>query len=243
MEEIIIGIILIIAIIILSYIFSFNLKKIKKISEKECKDKLILDELQKLPSNVQTCKEILEELNNSQVEVVENPEYKSSLYAIYNNRITIGEVKNKIFEVQTIAHECIHSIQDKKIAIFNFVISNVYILYFYFILIGTIINKIFKLNNFIFEHTLFNIIIILLLGIFQYVVRSLLETEAILESKHLAEKYFEKKGIKEEIISKIIEEYSTTNSMGIKIINYMLISKNLIKAVIYILLTVLLKII
>lgn len=243
MEEIIIGIIIIAIIIILAYIFNINLKKIKAISEKQCEDKLILEELKKLPSNSQICKEILEELENSNVEVVENNEYNTSLYTVYNNRITIGNIKNKIYEVQTISHECIHSIQNKKMAISNFVISNIYIIYFYFILIGTILNKIFNFNSLIFENKMFNIIILLLLGMCQYAIRSLLETEAILESKHLAKKYYEKKGIKTDIINKIIKEYSETNTIGIKLINYMLIAKNLIKILIYIALVTILKII
>lgn len=243
MEEIIIGIILLAIIIVLTKIFNIDFKKIKTISEKECKDKTIIEELKKLPSNTQICKEILEEIDNSSVEIVENKEYNSSLYTVYNNRITIGNIKNKIFEVQTIAHECIHSTQKKNKAIFNFVISNIYILYFYFIFIGTILNKIIGFNNFIFENKMLNIIILLIFGMCQYAIRSLLETEAILESKHLAKKYFEKKGIKAEIINKIIKEYSETNSIGIDLINYMLIAKNLLKVLIYIVLYTIIKII
>lgn len=243
MEELIIGIILLAIIIILTKIFNINFKKVKAISEKECNDKTIIEELEKLPSNTQICKEILEELNNSSVEIVEDKEYNSSLYTVYNNKITIGNIKNKIYEVQTIAHECIHSIQDKKKTIFNFIISNIYIIYYYFIIIGTIINKIFNFNSSIFENKMLNIIIILTLGVCQYSIRSILETEAILESKHLAKKYFEKKGIKAEIINKIIKEYEETNSIGINLINYMIIVKNFLKILIYIALYTIIKII
>lgn len=243
MEEIVIGIVLLVMIILLAKIFKFDLKKIKETAEKEYDDKEVLEELKKLPSDIEICKEILEELNNKEVEVVENKDYNASLYTVYNNRITIGNIKNKIYTVQTIAHECIHSIQDKKKAIFNFIISNIYILYYYFILIGTTLSKMFSLENFIFENAIFNIVILLIIAFLQCTIRSLLETEAILESKHVAEKYFQKKGIKKEIIDRIIKEYSETNAMGLNVTNYMLIAKSLIKVLIYIILITIIKII
>lgn len=243
MEEIIIGIILLVLTVVLARIFKFDLKKIKEISEKENDDVEILQELKKLPADVEICKEILEELNNKEVEVVANKEYNASLYTVYNNRITIGNIKNEKYTVQTIAHECIHSVQEKEKAIFNFIISNICILYYYFIIIGTVINKIFNLQNRIFKNTIGNVVILLILTLCQYAIRSMLETEAILESKHLAEKYFQKKGIKKEIIGKILREYNETNQMGINLINYMLIAKNLLKVLIYIVLAMIVKII
>ena len=243
MEEIVIGIILLVIILVLAKIFKFDLKKIKEISEKENDDVGIVQELKNLPDDIEICKEILEELNNKEVQVIENRDYNASLYTVYNNRITIGNIKNKIYTVQTIAHECIHSIQNKQKAIFNFIISNIYMLYYYFIIIGTIINKIFDLQNVMFENTIIHVVILLILALCQYAIRSILETEAILESKHLAEKYFQKKGIKKETIGKIIKEYDETNQMGINLINYMLIAKSLLKVLIYIVLAMVIKII
>ena len=243
MVEIVIGIILLIIILALAKVFKFNLKEIKEVAEKQYDDKTILEEIEKLPPNTEICKEILKELNNEQVEVIENKEYNSSLYTVYNNRITIGNIKNKIYTVQTIAHECIHSIQDKRKSTFNFVISNIYMLYYYFIIIGTIISKIFNIKNPIIENTMLNIVLLLILALCQYAIRSMLETEAILESKHLAKKYFQKQGIKKEIIDRIIKEYSETNAMGLNVINYMLIAKSMIKVLIYIALITITKII
>lgn len=243
MEEIVIGIILLVITVLLAKIFKFDLKKIKRIAEKENDDVEILKELEKLPCDIEICKEILEELNNKEVEVVENKEYNASLYTVYNNRITIGNIKNERYTVQTIAHECIHSVQDKRKAIFNFIISNIYMLYYYFMIIGTIISKVFDLQNIIFKNTIIHVVILLILALCQYTIRSMLETEAILESKHLAEKYFQKKGIKTEIIGKIIKEYNETNQMGINLINYMLVAKSLLKIVIYIVVSAIIKII
>lgn len=243
MEEIVIGIILLVLIVILAKIFRFDLKKIKEISEKENNDSEILQELKSLPADIEICKEILEELNNKQVEIVENKEYNASLYTVYNNRITIGNIKNKIYTVQTIAHECIHSVQDKEKTIFNFVISNIYMLYYFCIMVGTIINKAYNLQSIIFSNTIMNVVILLMLALCQYAIRSMLETEAILESKYIAEKYFQKKGIKKEIIGKILKKYNETNQIGINLINYMLIAKNLLKVVMYMVLAIALKII
>ncbi len=241
MAEIVVGIILLIIIISLAKVFKFDLKKMKVVAEKQCDDKTILEEIEKLPPDTEICKEILKELNNEQVEVIENKEYNSSLYTVYNNKITIGNIKNKIYTVQTIAHECIHSIQDKRKLIFNFVISNIYILYYYSIVIGTIICRIFNIKNSVIENTMLNIVLLLILALCQYAIRSTLETEAILESKHLAKTYFQKQGIKKEIIEKIIKEYSKTNVMGLNGINYMLIVKSLIKVLIYIVLITITK--
>ena len=142
MEEIIIEIILLVIILVLAKIFKIDFKKVKEISEKENDDVEILQELKKLPNDIKICTEILEELDNKEVEVVENKEYNASLYTVYNNRITIGNIKNKIYTVQTIAHECIHSSQDKKKAIFNFIISNIaFNIVFVFMVINWLVVK------------------------------------------------------------------------------------------------------
>ena len=99
------------------------------------------------------------------------------------------------------------------------------------------------MKNIVFENTIIHIVILLILALCQYAIRSMLEIEAILESKHIAEKYFQKKGIKKEIIGKIIKEYDETNQMGINLINYMLIAKSLLKVLIYIVLAMIVKII
>ncbi len=230
MEQIIIITILIAMTFILGIVFNIKLKKIKEIAHKEENE----IELETLPEQIEICKEMLKELNNPNVEVVENAEYNASLYTIFNNRITIGKITNKLFTVQTIAHECVHSIQSKRKAWFNFIISNIYILYYYILIISTILNKIFSWNSNIIENTTLNIVILLILAFAQYMIRSVLETEAILESKHLAEKYFKKNGIETKKLERIIKEYEAVNQAGIDIICYSLFVKSSIKLIIYI---------
>ena len=68
MEFIIVGIVTLIAIIVLKFIFEYNIKKLKHIAEDE-----ELDNLAKAyPSNIEICKEYLKKLDNETVQIEEN---------------------------------------------------------------------------------------------------------------------------------------------------------------------------
>ncbi|MCF0125838.1 MAG: hypothetical protein HUJ68_08845, partial [Clostridia bacterium] len=123
MEYIIIAIISGISIIILGYIFDYNLKKIKGIvAENE------LDEIAKeYPSNLEICKWYLKKLKNEKVKIEESKEKTTSLYIAITDKIIIANIANTYTRIQTIAHECIHSVQDRRLVKFNFVFSNIYI--------------------------------------------------------------------------------------------------------------------
>ena len=117
MELIIIAIIAIILIIVLGYLFEYNMKKIKHLAD-EYKD---LDEIsKKYPSNIEICKKYLKKLNNQTVKIEEDKDSKSSLYIAISNKIIIANISKSYTRIQTIAHECLHSVQDRKILIFNF---------------------------------------------------------------------------------------------------------------------------
>ena len=67
-------------------------------------------------------------------------------------------MKNNYARIQTIAHECLHSCQDRTLLMFNFIFSNINMIYFFVISILTlfkIINN-FKdqLNNSIIENNI-----------------------------------------------------------------------------------------
>ena len=72
------------------------------------------------------------------------------------NKILVGNTHGSFTRIQTIAHECLHSIQDRKILIFNFIYSNIYFLY-WIIICGLVIFK--KLSN---EMIYANILLILI---------------------------------------------------------------------------------
>ena len=140
MLEMWVTIIGIITITILKIFLNVNFKKIKGLQNRE------LSELEsfttKFPSDEKICKDILKKLNNtSEVKIKSEPEYTSCLYTVFNNTIIIGKFKQEYMKIQTIAHECIHSCQSKRVLWSNFIISNIYLIYFATILILTYFNK------------------------------------------------------------------------------------------------------
>ena len=135
MEFIIISIISIILVVILKYLFGYNIRKIKEIAENK-----ELDEIsKKYPSNIEICKEYLKKLNNQDVKIEENKNTEASLYIAITNKISIANISKSYTRIQTIAHECLHSIQDRKLLIFNFVFTNIYLIYFVIISILAIL--------------------------------------------------------------------------------------------------------
>ena len=72
------------------------------------------------------------------------------------------------------------------------------------------------------------------MGMVQYVIRSMLETDAMMKAKYVAKEYLEENNIctKEEV-EKIINEYDKLNDIGIKMVNYNICTNNFIKIIIY----------
>ena len=223
MEYIVLLIILISIYLILKIIFDVNLKKIKEIAKDEKLDKIT----QKYPENIEICKEYLEKLNNNKVNIEEDKNSNTTLYLVIGNKIFIANLKDSYTRIQTIAHECLHSIQSKKMLWFNFVFSNVYIIYFVMICILTI----FK----ILPTKMLFLTILILAGLVFYCVRSYLETDAMTKARFLAKEYMQEKKISsQEEIDSIIEKYDKLNDIGIKCTNFQLLSNVLIKMAIFI---------
>jgi len=222
MEYMLIIVILIIILIILRLIIGTKIRNIKEIGE----NKELNELTNKFPENMDVCLSILKDLKNETVKVSENKESKTSLYIIATNTISIANIKDSFTRIQTIAHECIHSTQDKKLLWTNFLFSNFYLLYF----IISIILKIFGVIN----NNMLQIFILLLFGFIHYMIRSFLETDAMTKARYVARDYMEKESIvSEEDINKIVEEYDKLNDMGIKFINFKLFSSCVIKVILY----------
>ena len=222
MEILIILLICILSLLILDIIFKINIKNIKQIGENK-----ELDELTgKYPSNIDVCKSILEMVNNKTVKIEENKDSNTSLYIAILNKISIANVRGSFTRIQTIAHECLHSIQDRNILLFNFWFSNIYLIYFViislFALLGKLPNKMMFLT------------ILIIFGFIYYFTRSYLENDAMIKARFLAKEYMEKQNIssKEEIF-KIIKEYDKLNNIGIKCVNYKLYFYVCIKIIIF----------
>ena len=133
MELVVIIMFLIIILLVIAKIYDINMRKLKQLAEyEETKFNKLVD---KYPSNIEICKLILKKLKNENVKIEENKDAKASLYIAATNKIVIADVKNSYTRIQTIAHECLHSIQNRKIQLFNFIFSNIYLLYFLTVLI------------------------------------------------------------------------------------------------------------
>ena len=221
MEFICIIIVTIIISIILAIVLKINVKKVKQIAQNT-----MLDELaKKCPENTEICREILKKLNNEKVIVEENKDIDNCLYIAVTNKIIIAETKNSFTRIQTIAHECLHSVQERQIQLFNFIYSNIYLLYFIIIFILGLIKKL--PNEMLFLN------IFLILGMVYYFVRAYLENDAMLKARYLAQEYMEEKNIlSKEEINKIMHGLDQINSLGIKGVNYSLLLGVLIKAII-----------
>ena len=225
MENIIIVLIYIVFIFLIKFILGIKINDVKKIKEIGYNKELakITD---KLPPNKQICKEILKKLENENVKIEETESKEASLYIVATNTILISDIKDTFMRVQTIAHECLHSIQNKKILLFNFIYSNIYIIYCLAVLILTIFGKI--------KHTALQINILIILGFIYYIIRSYLETDAMIKAEYLAKEYMEEtdKLTKEEI-EIIIKNYKKVNQKGIQIVNFSLLISVISKVVIY----------
>ena len=222
MEFIIIATVSMILVIILKYIFGYNIKKIKKLGENN-----ELDEIsKKYPSNIEMCREYLEKLNNQNVKIEENKDTEASLYIAITNKISIANISKSYTRIQTIAHECLHSIQDRKLLIFNFVFTNLYLIYFVIISILAMLNLL--------PYKLMFLNILLLLGLVYYSVRVYLENDAMIKARYLAKEYMEEKNISSiDEINKIVSGFDYINNIGIKCVNYNLFLGIMVKVLIF----------
>ena len=214
---------LFIVLLVLVKVYDINTRKLKQFVEyEETKfNKLV----EKYPSNIEICKSILKKLNNKDVKIEEDKNSKTCLYIVQTNKIVIADVKNSYTRIQTIAHECLHSVQKRKILLFNFIFSNVYLLYFIIVGIFAITNKI--------QDSMLYISIMILLSYIYYFIRSYLEDDAMLKARFLAEDYMKEVNISsKEEIENIIKSYAKINDVGIRTVNFQLMLGTLLKTII-----------
>lgn len=225
MEYLIVIIVCIIFLIVLKFAWDIKIKDIKKL--KEIGYSKELNEItNKLPANKEICQTILKKLNNETVIIKENEDNQTSLYLVLNNSILIANIKDTFTRVQTIAHECLHSIQNKRTLLFNFIYSNIYFIYFLCICILSVL----KLN----QHGMLHLFILTILGFIYYAIRSYLEMDAMTKAKYLAKEYMEEEGsLTQEEQKKILDNYEVINDIGIKMTIYKLIVNCTIKIIIY----------
>ena len=222
MESLIIIILILVAIIALFFVLGTSTKKIKKIAENDYLNNLT----NKYPENIDICKSILKMVKNEKVNIEEDKDSQTSLYIAITDKIIIANLKNNFTRIQTIAHECIHSIQDRKVLMFNFIYSNIYLIYFILISAVTLFNKI--------QNTGLQISILTLMGFVFYTVRAYLENDAMTKARFLAKEYMQNnKFINNEQIDDIINEYDKLNFYGIKLTDFSLFMSAISKVLIY----------
>ena len=218
MEFLVIAILALIIGLILRYFFDVSIKQIKELAQKPDLDKIV----EKYPNNQQVAQEILKMLNNEKVKIEENENAESSLYVAVSDKIFIGNIQKSYTRIQTIAHECLHSVQSRKLLLFHFIFSNFYLLYFALIALLGIL-KILP-----FEMTF--LVSFVLIGMLFYAVRIYLENDAMIKAPFLAKEYMQGKGISSlEEIEKVMEGYDELNQIGIKAVNYKLFMGIMIK--------------
>ena len=222
MESIVVIALILFMIILFKIVFKIDLKKVEPLKENKELQKLT----DKFPENVQIAKEILKMLGNETVKIKEAKNTQTSLYIAATDTISIADMKENYARIQTIAHECMHSVQDRRLLLFNFIFSNINILYLLTIIILTIIGVI--------QNTALQIIILTMLAIIKFAVRGFLEIDAMTKSKYTAKEYMESKNIltKEEI-TKIIEKYDEINKLGIPFTVGHILTSSLLGILIY----------
>lgn len=225
--EFIIIIISLISIIFLKLGLNIHIKDIKKI-KKIGYDKDLNNIAEKFPENKEICKEILKSLKNENVEIKEDNESKTSLYIAISNKIIIANIKDTFTRIQTIAHECLHSVQNRKILLFNFIYSNIFLLYFviaFFLILFNVGESIIYIHIF------------LLMTIIYCTVRCYLETEAMSKAKFVAKEYMESQveinnDISMEDVNMLVENFETLNKIGIPLTNFAIVVENIVKLII-----------
>ena len=222
MELIIIILISILAILIISLMMKMNVKELEKIALDAELNKIA----EKYPSNIEICKTILKKLKNEKVQIEENSKSEATIYIAISDKILIGNMHKSFTRIQTIAHECLHSIQDRKILIFNFIYSNLYLLYFIITTILLIFNKL--------PDEMFFTCILLILSFIYYVIRIFLENDAMIKAEELAKEYMIEQEISsKEEIEKVVKGFKKINNGCIKGTNAQIFVNIMIKVILF----------
>ena len=220
--ELIIIIVAIVAIIIVNSMMKINVKELEKIALDEELNKITKN----YPKNTEICKSILKKLGNETTKIEEDTSSEATLYIAISDKISIGNTHESFTRFQTMAHECLHSIQDKKMLLFNFIYTNLYLIYFIITCVLVITGKL--PNEMIFSN------ILLILSFIYYVIRVFLENDAMIKAEFLAKEYIEEQGISSKVEKeKIYNGFKQLNANGIKGTNCSLYVKIMIKVVIF----------
>ena len=226
MEYIITIVIMVISIVLLKIGLNIHLKDIKQIKEIGY-DKELNKIASKFPENKEICTKILEKLGNQKVKIEEEKDSKTSLYIAVSDKIIIANIKDTFTRIQTIAHECMHSVQSRTMLLFIFIFSNIFIVYFLAAIFLVIFNV---LGGFIFIRIYIGVAIV------SYAVKSYLETDAMTKAFYVAKEYMEEHNSENEVVTKeeinlLLNNMEKLNKIGIPLTNFYLLAGFLAKII------------
>lgn len=220
--EIIVVAILLVTIVLLKYIFKIDTKKVEPLKE----DKELEKITNKFPENVQIAKEMLEMIGNEKVKIEQAKSSETSLYIAITDKISIANMKNNYSRILTVAHECMHSVQDRRLLLFNFIFSNINIIYLIAVIILTATKVI--------ENTMLHVFILTLFATIKFAVRGYLEIEAMTKSKYLVKEYMERKSIiNKEQITSIITKYEEINKIAVPFTIVQILTSSILGILVY----------
>jgi len=176
---------LMICILLFTVLFNLYVRKNMKISEKD------LIQIKIEEDNISICKNMLNILKNNHTKVEYNKDEKSNLsYYNHDKDVIILKKDNKSSSrITQIAHECIHTTQEKTYLKANKIFSNIQILYFLISLITMFYTEQY-------EFLLIAVELLILLGTIY--VKVVIEGDASYRSVQLSKEYLEEKINKEE---------------------------------------------
>lgn len=216
--ELIIIIVALAAIVIVNSMMRTNIKEL----EKNALNPELNEITNKYPKNTEICKFLLEKLGNKTTQIEEDTNSEATLYIAMQDKISIGNTHESFTRIQTMAHECLHSIQDRKMLIFNFIYSNIYFIYFFISCVLIVVKKLPR--EMVFSN------ILLILSFIYYTIRVFLENDAMIKAEYLAKEYMEEQKISsKEDIEKVYEGFRKINSEIIKGTNCSLFVKIMLK--------------
>lgn len=165
-------------------------------------DNLLNEQTKNLPDNEEICKSI-QRMVGSDCKIKLDNDAKSSAYIFFQNKIILSNIKSNkedYSRVLFIAHECVHSIQNKQTHLINFILANVKNLYDIILLVFLVIGR----------GSLEMIAISFLISFLSFYCRMILETDAVYRSVIFARKYLENMNLNniadkyEEIVPKTV---------------------------------------
>ena len=223
----IIIIFLLFTVLLLKIGLNIKFKDIKTIKQLGF-NKELLEITNKLPNNEQVCKAVLKMLNNADVNIQKEANSRTSLYMVMSNKIIIGNIQDSFTRIQTIVHECIHSIQNKNILKFNFIFSNIYLLYFGIV----VICMFFKIPKTI-QVAYILLIIQIIISIVHLLIRSYIEIDAMVRAQYITSSYLNATILKEDEKKILSKKYEELNNVGIKLYVFILSSKCILRTLLY----------